>query len=805
MNIYNLKINAVVVLFLMTFSTTMLYSQSGKIEGRVFDAKNNEPLPFTNIIISGTNIGTSSDLDGNFVFTGVEPGFVKLDASSVGYEKYTSEDFMVTNAKTVFINLPLVETSVKLEEVVVRASPFQRDQESPLSLRRLNISEIERNPGSNRDISKMLQSLPGVASTPAQRNDVIVRGGGPAENTFYLDGLEIPTINHFSTQGASGGPVGIINVDFIREVNFYSGAFPASAGNSLSSVIDFKLIDPNKDKWNYRATVGATDIGFTANGPVSKNSGLIFSVRRSYLQFLFDVIGLPFLPTYNDLQFKYKWEIDKKNQLTFIGLGALDQNKLNFGIENPDEEQRYILGYLPENDQWSYTIGAVYRHFSANGFHTVAISRNALNNNAYKYQDNIMEDSMKTLDYSSTETENKLRYEFNGTKSGLNYNYGAGAQLSNFTDKTFQKQYIEGNVLAFNRYADLDLLSWNAFGQVSHGFLADRLTLSLGVRMDANNYSSTMSNMFKQISPRLSASYALTEKWYVNANLGKYFQRPAYTTLGFTDNNGDYVNKENGLLYINVDHYVAGLEYKPDDNSKISLEGFYKDYDNYPFSVLDSVSIASKGGDFGVYGNEEVVSTNKGNAYGFEVYARDVDFFGFNTILSYTFVRSRFQDKNNDYIPSAWDNKHLLNLTVLKKLKKNWNIGGKWRFIGGAPYTPYDVEKSSYVEAWNVQGGPYLDYNQFNALRVSNFHQLDVRVDKQYFFDKWSLMVYFDVQNLLNFQTESAPVYNRALDEVGVPIIINPSAPANEQQYQLEKLETTSGTLLPTIGIMVEF
>jgi outer membrane receptor for ferrienterochelin and colicin len=383
----------------------------------------------------------------------------------------------------------------------------------------------------------------------------------------------------------------------------------------------------------------------------------------------------------------------------------------------------------------------------------------------------------------------------------LNYNYGAGAQLSNFTDKTFQKQYIEGNVVAFNRYADLDLISWNAFGQVSHGFLADRLTLSLGVRMDANNYSSTMSNMFRQISPRLSGSYALTEKWFVNANVGKYFQRPAYTTLGFTDNNGDYVNKENGLEYISVDHYVAGLELKPDENSRISLEGFYKAYNNYPFSVLDSVSIASKGGDFGIYGNEEVVSTNKGNAYGFEVYARDVDFFGFNTILSYTFVRSRFQDKNNDYIPSAWDNKHLLNLTVLKKLKKNWNIGGKWRFIGGAPYTPYDVEKSSYIEAWNAQGGPYLDYDQFNALRVNNFHQLDVRVDKQYFFDKWSLMVYFDVQNLLNFQTASAPVYNRELDADGIPII----DPKNDQKYVLEKLETTSGTLLPTIGIMVEF
>ena len=805
MKIFKSKISKVIMLMMITFVSTTLYGQSGKIQGRVFDAKNNEPLPFTNIIISGTNIGTSSDLDGNFVFTGVEPGFAKLVATSVGYEKYISEDFMVTNAKTVFINLPMVGSSVKLDEVVVRASPFQRDQESPLSLRRLNISEIERNPGSNRDISKMLQSLPGVASTPAQRNDVIVRGGGPAENSFFLDGIEIPIINHFSTQGASGGPVGIINVDFIREVNFYSGAFPANSGNTLSSVIDFKMIDPNKDKWNYRATIGATDIGFTANGPVSKNSGLIFSVRRSYLQFLFDVIGLPFLPTYNDLQFKYKWNINKKNQLTFIGLGAFDQNKLNLGIENPDDEQRYILGFLPENNQWSYTIGAVYRHFSANGFHTVVLSRNALNNEAIKYQDNMMIDTMKTLDYNSTETENKLRYEFNGNKSGWNYNYGAGLQLSNYTDETYQQQYIEDELFFFNRTANLDLLSWNAFGQLSHGFLSDRLTLSLGVRMDANNYSSTMSNMFKQLSPRLSASYALTEKWFVNANVGKYFQRPAYTTLGFTDNNGNYVNKENGLEYINVAHYVAGLELKPNENSKISLEGFYKGYDNYPFSVLDSVSIASKGADFGVYGNEEVVSTNKGNAYGFEVYARDVDFFGFNTILSYTFVRSRFEGKTSDLIPSAWDNKHLLNLTVLKKLKKNWNIGGKWRFIGGAPYTPFDVEKSSYVEAWNAQGGPYLDFDQFNALRVDNFHQLDVRVDKQYFFDKWSLMVYFDVQNLLNFQTASAPVYNRELDAVGTPIIINPTAPSNEQKYQLEKLETTSGTLLPTIGIMVEF
>ncbi len=795
----------VIAFFLTAILALPSMAQSGRIEGRVFDARTNEPLPFTNIILRGTNIGTTSDLDGNFIFTGVTPGFTQLMASSVGYELYTSEDFMVTNARTTLVNLPMTTTTVDLETVVVRASPFVRDRESPVSLRRLNISEIERNPGSNRDISKMLQSLPGVASTPVQRNDVIVRGGGPSENAFYLDGIEIPTINHFSTQGASGGPVGIINVDFIREVNFYSGAFPAKRGNALSSVIDFRMVDPNKDRWNYRATIGATDIGFTANGPISDKSGLIVSVRRSYLQFLFDIIGLPFLPTYNDLQFKYQYNIDKKNQLTIIGLGALDNNRLNTGIKNPDENQLYILGTLPTNNQWSYTLGAVYKHFSANGFHSVVLSRNALDNEAYKYLDNIEEADRKVFDYNSTESENKLRYEYSGQRLGWDYNYGAGLQLSNFTDKTFQKQFIQGEVMTFNRNADLWLWNWNAFGQVSRAIFQERLTLSLGARMDANDYSSNMSNMLKQFSPRLSASYALAEKWFVNANTGRYYQRPAYTTLGFTDNTGAFLNKDNGLKYIRVDHVVGGLEHRPNDKARVTLEGFYKLYDNYPFSVLDSVSIASKGSGFGIFGNEEVVSTDKGRAFGFELYARDADFFGFNVILSYTFVRSQFEDKSGTYIPAAWDNKHLLNLTMLRALKKNWNIGAKWRFVGGTPYTPFDPVESSMVQAWDVQGGPYLDYGRFNSLRLSPFTQLDVRVDKQYFFDRWSLMLYVDIQNLYNFQSESPPILVRQLDGQGQPVIVNPTAPPNEQRYTLRELQTTAGTVLPSIGVMIEF
>ncbi len=780
------------------------FSQNGKIQGKVVDGKNNEPLPFTNIVIWETNIGSSSDLDGNFLFTGITPGYVRLAATSIGYENYISEDILVTNAKTAYIEIRMVETAIQLDEVVVKASPFRRIEESPVSMRSLNISEIEKNPGGNRDISRVIQSLPGVASSISFRNDVIVRGGGSSENVFFLDEMEIPNLNHFSTQGASGGPVGIINVDFIREVDYYAGAFPASKGNTLSSAFEFKQIEPNKEKMNYKVTLGATDLALSLNGPVNKNSGLLFSVRRSYLNVLFSALGLPFLPIYNDMQLKYKYKINQKNEISLLGIGSIDQFKLNTGIKNPDETQRYILGFLPVNEQWSYTFGVVYKHFRSKGFDTWVVSRNFLNNTAYKHVNN-NEDNPKTYDYVSTEAENKARYEHTSRANGYKFNYGAGINYAKYTNQTKKAVYItEADTVDYS--TTMNVFSWNVFGQVSKAFLKERLTLSLGARMDANDYSSSMSNMLEQFSPRFSASYSLTEKLFLNFNTGRYFQRPPYTSLGFKNNEGDFVNKQNGLKYIRSDHVVAGIEYLPTEKSKFTIEGFYKKYDSYPFSVDDSIALASKGGDYGTYGDEEVISISKGRAYGFEVLAQEKNFKGFNVIISYTFVRSEFQDYWGTYIPSAWDNKHLLNLTVRKTFKKNWDIGAKWRFVGSSPYTPYDEEKSSIRPAWDSRNFPFSDFSQFNTLRLNNFNQLDIRVDKEYYFKSWSLNVYVDIQNVLNYKAEQQD-YLTNLDPDGNPNIDPATAnlPYDQQKYILRSLPNESGTIVPTIGIIVEF
>jgi len=780
------------------------FGQTGVLKGRVFNVKNNEPLPFTNIIIAGTTIGSTSDLDGNFLFTGLQPGYVKLTATSVGFENTTTAEILVTNAKTVYIDIPMLEKPVQLEKVEIRASKFKRVEESPVSLKSLGISEIEKSPGANRDISKVIQSLPGVASSVSFRNDIIVRGGGPSENRFLLDGIEIPNLNHFATQGASGGPVGIINTDFLREVDLYTGAFPASRGNALSSVLDMKLIDGNPDKVVYRATLGASEAAFSANGPIDEKTSFLLSVRRSYLQFLFSAIGLPFLPTFNDYQVKVKTKFDKKNELTFLSIGALDKLKLNDGIENPTEEQQYILDYLPVNNQWNYAIGAVYRHYRNSSYGTWVLSRNMLNNEAFKYEQNLEDDPNKlNLRYTSQEIENKARYEEVIRTRGYKITAGAGLEQAKYSNNTFQKVYIptaSDTITSIRFDSSLDFFKWNLFGQASKSFLEERLMLSAGFRMDAASYSKEMSNLFQQFSPRISASYSLTEKFSLNFNTGRYFQLPSYTMLGFRATNGELLNKTNGIKYIRADHLVAGIDYRRNPNSKFTLEGFYKWYAHYPFSLRDSVSLASKPADFGVYGNEEVISTVRGRAYGAEVFYKDKLMKRVDLTVSYTLVRSLSEDKTGEFIPSAWDNRHILNITAFTGLKNNWEIGLKWRFVGGAPYTPFDEDRSSLIEAWNVQGQGYLDYDRYNSERLSAFQQLDLRIDKEYYFKKWSLNVYLDIQNLYNFKSESAPNLILQRDANGNPLI----DPANPGRYLLKELKNDSGTLLPSIGIIVE-
>lgn len=507
------------------------------------------------------------------------------------------------------------------------------------------------------------------------------------------------------------------------------------------------------------------------------------------------------MPNYTDFQFKYRVRLDDKNEITLIGLGAKDDFKLNLNA-NETEYQRYILNYIPVQEQYSYVTGLVYKHFRNGGYDSWVLSRNYLNNSQYKYAGNIEADTNKILDYLSGEGEIKSRFERTIlTNKGLKVSFGAGVEYAHYRNSTFRLIYIGSGNNEINYETNLKLGKFSAFGQVSKPYLNEKLRLSLGVRTDFNTYSKVMSNPMTQLAPRFSASYVLTDKLNLNFNIGRYFQLPPFTALGYSNTTGAFVNRQNNLKYIQSDHLVLGTEYVPSENIQVTLEGFYKKYSKYPFSVRDSVPLSSKSADYGIFGDEELVSTSDGRAYGFELLGRLKEFKKTNLVFSYTFVRSEFRGTNMKWIPSSWDNRHLFNVTATKKFKRNWDIGFKWRFVGGAPYTPNDLGKSALKAAWDLQGQGYLDYSRFNSERLKAFHQLDIRVDKSYFFKGWSLMLYADVQNVYNHQADQPAILIRQSDGNGIPV----TDPLNPLKYSLKYINGTSGTVLPTIGVIIEF
>lgn len=816
------------IVLLLMFVSFVTFAQNGTIKGKIVEAANNQPVPFANVVIVGSTTGVSSDLDGNYEITGLEPGTYDISVSFLGFKTITESEVMVTNSKPTIIDFKMEEDVEDAPEVVVTASPFKKTSESPVSLQTIGTTEIQRNPGGNRDISRVVRVLPGVTSTASFRNDLLIRGGAPNENRFYLDDIEVPNINHFATQGSTGGPNGLINVDFIREVDFFSGAFPANRGNTLSSVFNFKQKSGRDDRIGFTATLGTSDVGLTLEGPIGKKTTFIVSARQSYLQLLFDVIGLPFLPTYNDFQFKIRTRFDEKNEFYVTGLGAIDRFKLNLDA-NETAEQRYLLDNLPVNNQWNYTLGAAYKHFGENGFWTFVASRNMLNNDVFKHVDN-NEDNERYIDYTSREIENKIRIENTTRFAGFKLSSGVGYQYVRYTNKTKSFQFVNGLIEPVTFESELDFHKYSIFGQLSRKFFSDRLSLSAGARLDGNSYSKEMANPLPQVSPRFSASFDVTPRLSINFNTGWYHQLPAYTAMGYREN-GELVNKDR-LKYLQNLHFVGGVAYNTDFKMKISLEGYYKLYKNYPFLLNENLSLANLGSDFGIIGNAPLESTGEGRTYGLELLVQQRSYKGFYGILAYTLGWTEFKDANGQYVPSSWDSRHIINLAAGKSfdamnkakreqqnarraekgkapikgkmIPQTLDLGMNFRFQTGLPYTPFDEPASALTQNWNRIGQGIRDYTLLNTERAKAFYGVDFRIDYKWFFEKWSFNLYLDLQNIPGVATGTPNLILDQGESGEEPVQINNPGQPNES-YQLRKIEPGVGTIVPTLGIIVQY
>ncbi|OEK04978.1 TonB-dependent receptor [Roseivirga misakiensis] len=778
---------------LFLFNLSYGFQSKAKLTGFVTDAKTGESIPGATVRLVDTSLGNITNDAGFYTIENITPATYSVQVSFVGYETVIKYGVVIRSGGIPDVNFQLKEAISELDEVVVIANPFEKIEETPLSIQKLSREEIATYPGGNNDIAKVVQSLPGVGgSVGGFRNDVIIRGGAPNENVYYLDGIEIPNINHFATQGSAGGPVGLLNVSFFEGVTLSTSAFGAQYDNVLSGVLQFDQRRGNARDFKTNIRVGSSETALTFEGPLFKkenedsNTSFIVSVRRSYLQLLFELIGLPILPDYWDYQYKLTHKLDDYNELLITGVGSIDDFRVN-ELDEFDEEQQATQDQVPIIKQQTNTIGISWknRFKDGTGFMTTTLSNNRLENDFRQFTDNINQTGL-FLQNVSVESETKLRYNYTKFLDQWTISGGLSLQNVNYENETIDL------VNNFQYDGDINFFRYGFFGQANKRLWDDRLSLSLGVRFDANTFTNDGDNLLETFSPRISAAYTFDaqRKWSVNASLGRYFKIPPYTILGFTNNAGAFANQN--AEYIRSDHAVLGLEYLVTPSARFTLEGFYKKYDNYPVSITDSVSLANLGGDFSVLGNEPIASVGLGRTLGVEFLYQKKFTKNYYLIAAYTFYKSEFTAFDPDvYLPSSWDSRHLLSLTGGYQFGNNWEISGRMRYLGRTPFAPVDREAT-------LANYPAIirDFSQIGAERLDTFNQIDLRIDKKWNYANWTLNVFLEIQNVLGSDIPEEPEFGLARDADGM--VLSPRG-----LVQIMGIDNSS--VLPSIGIVIDF
>ncbi|MES2593675.1 MAG: TonB-dependent receptor [Bacteroidota bacterium] len=790
---------------------------NGIVRGNVKDKNTQETIVGAVISIDSAGNAITTDTEGNFKLS-VSVGSHTIKASYLGYQTLIKYNIAVSSGNNQVVNFELETLASELGEITVTfekgKSAVATDMVTPLSVQQLTTEEIKSNPGGSFDVSRVIQTLPGVGGSGggAARNDIIIRGGAPNENVYYVDGIEIPVLNHFQTQGSSGGAQGILNVSFIDDVKLSSSAFDARYDNALASTFVIKQRQGNPDKISGNVRVSFTESVVTLEGPIGKKTDYLLSVRKSYLDYLFKLIDLPIRPNFYDFQYKITHKLNDKTTLTALGVGAIDN--FSFGeTRETSAENEYFRRSLPIINQWNYTTGFTLKRLINKGFMNIALSRNMFNNKIDRYEDaQYFNPSKQNFKLLSQEIENKLRVDVNKYLNGWKISYGAVGQYVKYNTDLFNKissaiTDTTGNVLipgiAINFNSAIEFFKYGAFGQFSKNILNEKLLVSFGIRTDMNSFIKAGNNPLNTLSPRLSFAYHITSRLDITASAGSYYKLPAYTNLGYKNASGDFVNKS--MKYIQSNHYVLGTQFLPNSSLRLTLEGFYKQYSNYPVSVVTGSSLANQGAEFGSVGNEAIQSTGKGETYGAEFFIQQKLIKKIFYVLSYTYVRSAYSGNDNKLIASSWDNQHLLSGTLGYLFGRNWQLGLKYRFSGGTPYTPFDLIASQ--QNYPLLGTGVLDYTKLNSERLKNFNQLDVRLDKKINYKKISLDVFIDFQNVLMTSQQSAPYYTfkRKADNSGFETTDGQVLKPDGTNGIPVVLQNYSKTITPSIGLIIEF
>lgn len=719
-------------LFCTTFLARAGDEPIGSIHGTVVNADTKEPIFGVNVFLLNTSLGTTTDTAGQFVIPRVPAGSYNLSFQNIGFETVVQSDIIVRPDRIAYLNARMRERLIETKETVIKADYFSNDDTKPLSLVSFNAEEIRRAPGAAGDVSRILSALPGLSQVADNSNDLMVRGGSPTENGFFVDGIQIPNINHFPVEGSTGGPIGIINVDFLEDVSFLTGGFSAEYGNRLSSIVDMKFRDGNREAFDTQIDMGMEGLGGVIEGPLPDKKGSWFlSARRSYLDFIVKAIGTGVAPRYGDIHAKVTYDLDSKNRISILdiyGWSTMDRNQQ----ESLDSHEPQFGHSLTSQN----SAGATWRSlWGDKGYSTTSLSYSFIHGD-----DDWSDVASGSPIVSNIHTEGNIYFRninYLQCNKWLKFEGGIDAEkdLADYDETIYP--FINNRGQSINTITDLINFSTSHYG----GFLNtiwnpfSQWTLTLGLRGDYSSFN----NRFA-LSPRILSHWEITPRFAINGSFGLFLQEPPLLLLSQT-------KKMEDLSTIQAHHYVAGLEYLVTADAKMTLEVYDKEYNYLPLdptnptnSVIDDGRMMEE--HFRYY--ENLLSTGKAYARGIEFLLQKKlakDFYG---LISTSLFRCRYQDYNGTWHDRIYDNQYLFSVIGGYKPDNNWEFSIRWEIAGGVPYTPIDIQKSTAMNEL------ILDQTKINGARYPDYHSLNLRVDRKFYFEHSSLSVYINLENAYN-------------------------------------------------------
>jgi hypothetical protein len=764
----------------------ILWSQSqdqGLITGKVVDMRTKEPLIGVNVLIVGLSLGASTNESGNFTIRNVPIGTYNLKFNYIGYTTLFKSDIIVKKVKPALLEVELTEGFIEGEEVTVTAGYFIEETMTQPSTLGLSREEIRRFPGGFEDVVRTVSTLPGVSiNTSGGRNDLLVRGGGPSENLYVIENIEVPNINHFGTQGFSNGSLSFVNLDYVDNVSFSTGGFKARYGDKMSSVLTLSLANGRNDRFGGKFLISATQYGLNFEGPVSNKGNFIFSARQSYLDLIFKAAGLPFVPVYTDFNFSLKYDLTDRDKLFILGLVAIDR----VDRDQSTEENRVTNAGLLDNTQNQYISGLNYRRLLDHGYLDFT-----LNANLYQYRFSQFDENEVEY-FNSKADEQEFNMKLNhfwsvsntiGIFAGISWKRVLNQNTTLFADTIYDRSgnRIPPSAIGVSPINEIDAKS-DKFGAYAEfdWVMSPQISLNAGLRID---YFAFIDNPYFY-SPRLSLKYKPLQKHSFRASGGIYHQSPSYVWI---------VNPFNAKLKaLKNQMIIIGWDYLIRNDLRLSVEGYHKRYSDLPTGIIPGItdylvltntgtSFGGNEDDFQSFGYIDLVSVAYGMAYGIDLLLQkkfsDIPCYG---QLSFSLGKSEYTAGNGTTYPGVFDQRFIFNLSGGYKFNKNWEISTKFRIFSGVPYTPVYLPSENPIQPGNIQNLP----EDYLSTRLETAHHLDFRVDRYFYLGNWTVILFLDIQNIYNYKIPQRPRYDFYNDEI---------------------ITTSEIGILPSIGFSAEF